>query len=243
MADNLLGIVQEFCKRTSLPQPITVAGSTDNTITQIWGLLNEGIQDVADRYNHQQMKLRLVFQSIADPDYLALDFNSIDGFKHIYDKTLWDASNRRTVAGPKTEREWQYILTFGMSQAMYSYTIYNNSIYIYPNPTVPATQDFSLFYQSRFGVYSSTTGLTQESYLLDTDVPLLPAYLVLADIKWRYKKEKGLPYAEDQRVFEEMLVNSIGRVPQGDLHLDRPSWFEDDGLPTLYIAAGNTIPP
>lgn len=246
---NLLQIVQEFCKRQGLQNPSIVTGAQDDTTQQILGLMNEGIQDIADRYNHQQLITRITFNSACATDgegnnYQAIDFKdstSLPGFKFYHDKTLWDATNRRRVAGPFSYDEWQYLMIFGISQAVYNHTLFNNALYIYPNPSPPSAVTFSLFYQSKYGVYDSVAGTYKELYTLDTDQPRLPSYLMLMDIKWRYQKQKGLPYAEDQRICEEALLNAVGRVPQGDLVLDPPDMAMGQ-VPTLYIAAGNTIP-
>ena len=44
---------------------------------------------------------------------------------------------------------------------------------------------------------------------------------MLADLKWRWGAAKGLPYAEDQRVSESMLINSVGRSPAPEIVLRR----------------------
>lgn len=242
---NLLQLTQEFCKRTSLPRPSTVSNAQDATTLQIWGLLNEGIQEIGDRYQHQQLQTPGSFFHGNGANYLAIDFTTtteFPGWKFFIDETLWDSTSRTRVAGPYSPQRWQEIVTFGASQALYNYSLFGNGLYIYPVPTVPADVTFSFFYQSKFGVYSPTLGEFQDSYLLDTDQCRLPSYLMLADIKWRYKKDKGLPYAEDQRMCEEMLANAVGRVPQGEAILDRPE-YGSDAFPTLYVAAGSTIPP
>jgi hypothetical protein len=62
--------------------------------------------------------------------------------------------------------------------------------------------------------------------------------LILADLKWRWAMAKGLPYAEDQRVSESMLVNAAGREPLQEIVLDE----DYDGplvRPGLLIPAGN----
>ncbi len=56
-----LQIAQEFCKRKSLPVPQTLTGATDDTTNQIWGLLNEGMQDMAQRYDLQALQKNLIF--------------------------------------------------------------------------------------------------------------------------------------------------------------------------------------
>ncbi len=106
-----------------------------------------------------------------------------------------------------------------------------------PGPT------FQFFYQSRYAVWDPTlgggAGASIDIFTSDTAYPLLPRELVLADIKWRYAKEKGLAYAEDQRTFEAMILNYVAREPLATLIMDGPE-FDPMGVgPGLLIPAGN----
>lgn len=241
---TLLQLAQEFCKRKGLPQPTTVSGAQDATTQQIWGLLNEGIQEINDRYNHFQTQIPYTFNHMNLANYGALVFDQTTNlnWKFFVDDTLWDTTNRRKVAGPYSLAEWQQLTTFGISQAVYNFTFDSNRLAIYPVPSPLDSVLFSFFYQQSTSVFCPSTGEFNEYYTTDDDFSVMPSYVLLADIKWRYAKEKGLPYAEDLRMAEEMLANMVGRVPQGILTLDKPD-FDAIAMPTLYVAAGNTIPP
>src|SRR5260221_300353 len=93
---QLLSLVQEFCKRKSLPIPTTVQGATDDLTLQLWGLLNEGVQDLGDRYNWQQLQRFITFTHLGRTDYAALLFgNQLNAstqfadWKFMLPNTLW----------------------------------------------------------------------------------------------------------------------------------------------------------
>jgi hypothetical protein len=231
----VLTIVQDFCKRVGLPVPAVAAGSTDDTTVQVVGLLNEGIQDIIDRYALQQLTTYKSFQHANGPNYLALDLTKdVPDWKYTEQLTLWDEGTRLTLWGPATTQQWAQMMTMKIAPAPYVYILIGNAIRIYPVPDIPASVTFSFYYQSRCGVTDGTN--VYETYDKDTYSPRIPTYLVEADLKWRWKKEKGLPYAEDQRIAESMLVNLVGRSPQPILNLDAG---ERSYAPGIFVSPGS----
>jgi len=238
---TLLQITQEFCKRRGLPTPTAVAASQDDTTLQIWGLLNEGSQEIADRYEWQFLTTRYTFIHAASTAYTALDLSDsgpVPDYKAMLNRTLWDTNGRREVNGPLSSKEWEVLLNLAVSQAVYNYRIFGNALRIYPVPTVPADVTFAMEYISKYGVYSPTAAANQESFVLDTDICRLPTNVILADIKWRWAYNKGLPYAEDFRACEALLVNLQGRDPAPDIVMDS-SGYEQVAAPGLLVAAGS----
>lgn len=216
---TLLTIVQDFCKGRGLPVPAVAFAATDDTTVQIVQLLNEGMQEMIDRYDIQQLITLASFTHVGGGDYLALDFNTANpDWKFNEQLTLWNLSSRIPVAGPLTMKDWQTIVTLKMAAAQYQYTLYNNGLHIYPAPNPLNSVNFGFYYQSKAGVLDNAQ--VWESYQSDASTPRIPTYLVEADIRWRWKKEKGLPYAEDQRSAESMLINMVGRTAQPALNLD-----------------------
>jgi|SRR5881394_1374601 len=232
----LLTIVQDFCKRAGLPVPVIAAGSMDDTVVQIVGLLNEGIQDMCDRYALQQLTSYWAFTHASGPAYLALDLaRDVVDWKYNEPLTIWNTSTRLPLTGPATTQEWAQLVTMKVAPAQYTYILFGNAIRIYPVPTPPQSVVFSFYYQSKCGVTDDGTNVF-ETYEQDTYIPRIPTYLVEADLKWRWKKEKGLPYAEDQRIAESMLVNLVGRSPQPVLNLDTG---DRSYVPGIFVSPGS----
>lgn len=122
----LLDIVQEFCKRRGLPIPATVVSSTDDTIQQIWGLLNEGVEQIVDRAEWPTLQIRYTFYHRNSPvgDTVALDLRELNAnfpdFETMLNYTLWDVNSKRQVVGPLSPVEWETLLNLNVSQALYN---------------------------------------------------------------------------------------------------------------------------
>ncbi len=235
---TVLQIAQEFCRRQALPNPSSVVAAQDDTSRQVHGLLNEGIMELSTRYVWNELIHDYTFTHANGSGYLALSFSSIPGFHAMMADTLWDTVAGLQVTGPLSEDEWQALMVTNIASSNYQYRVRGGGIYIYGIPPVPASNPFSFSYMSYYGVYNPITAQDEEYYQADTAYPKIPHRIVLADIKWRWKANKGLPYAEDQRACEMMILDTIAREPNGTLILDDDTYHMAAG-PNLLVAAGS----
>lgn len=236
---TLLQLTTEFCKRQGLPQPTSVVNASDDTTQQILGLFNEGIADICDRFVWPGRIIKIDSFIHADGgNFTALDFNTqYQDFKALIPHTLWNNTTRQEVAGPVSAEDWTAMTVMLITPALYSYRLYTNALHIFP--IANAFHSFTMEYLSRYGVFSPTAAANTELYTEDISYPLLPSYLILADIKWRWRREKGLPYAEDQRACEEQLINYCGRLETAELYMDNTNPWDKLASPGLYVAAGS----
>lgn len=235
---TLLQLTQAFCITQGIPKPTTVVSSLDETVLQIWGLLNTEVAELGDRADWIALRIRTRFQHANGADYLALALSSIPGFKGILPRTLWNESIRLPVNGPIPEAVWQQMLLLGVTQSQYNFRLYNGGLYIYP-----ATTDSSYFNMecmSTAGVLGVDGITLQQEFLADGDTPRMRDDLVYAGLIWRWLAKKGQPYAEEQRTYEVMVAKEMNRetVP-GELRLDGPDPDSRIIAPGLLIAAGN----
>lgn len=243
----LLDLVQEFCKRRGLPVPMTAIGNTDDTVVQLVALLNEGIAEITDRYEWPVLQIRYTFHHRNTPagDTVALDVRELNqnlpDFRYMLNYTLWDDTSKRQVVGPLSPREWEQLILLNISQALYHYSWFGRDLRIYPIPTSVATTPFSLVYLTRYAVQDPVNAGGPETYKaqfsLDTDLSRFPSNIMLADLKWRWGQAKGLPYAEDFRTCEGMLVNYMGRQPAPDLDMGANGDY--DWRPGIFVPAGS----
>jgi hypothetical protein len=69
---------------------------------------------------------------------------------------------------------------------------------------------------------------------------LLPEDLVLQGVRWRYKKEKGLEYAEDFNTYEIQVKQQLAEEqPRKHLTMNPGN----SNMPGIYVSAGSWITP
>lgn len=158
-----------------------------------------------------------------DTDYaLASDF-----WVYVPD-TLWSGGGAMPVNMPTTPRDWTILKSgLGISAGQFNCRFINDRLEV-QNPVVDDVLRYE--YVSK-NALTSSGGVAKERFTADTDLCVLDEELFCRDLKWRYKKEKGIAdWQADFQEFERYL-----RYFQG----------ANNGSQTLYavgVANGRTTP-
>lgn len=233
---SLLTCVQHFCRRTGVQVPATVLGTTDPQVAQIYALLEEEGHDLAQRGPWQGLTQEAAHTTLAAEDQGAID-SIASGFRSIKNETIWDRTDGLPVYGPLDSKYWQGLKATVTTTPRYQYRIRGGRLIVSPAP--PAGHDWRFEYLSKYWVMGAD-GTTKQYVTLDTDTFLLPEELLLMGLRWRWKKEKGLDYAEDFRTYEMQVKDAIGRDGgKPTLHLDG----SESGKPGVFVPAGSWLQP
>lgn len=218
---DLLQITQQFCLRTGLASPSFVVSSTDPQITQIQALLNEVCAYVTENWNWEALNQEAVFTSVASELQGSMETIAPIAFRSIIKDTMFDRTQNLPITGPVSAVEWQAIKAMPATGPLYRYRLRTSSLYFTPTPTAGHTIAFE--YQSAACIYNYLDTEYKELFTKDTDVFVLPAEILLLGLRWKWKAEKGLPYAEEFNTFEAYTTAKNGR---------------DGTKPTLNMAGG-----
>ena len=206
---SLLTIVQYVCGRQNLTVPSTVIGSTDEQVLQLRRLLEDEGQDLSARAQWQVLQNQATLTTTATESQGLMSVLAPNGFRFIINNTIWSRTRRLPVSGPMDAREWQELKAMFVNGPYYRHRIRGNELLV--NPTPPAGEDWAFEYVSYNWIVDSV-GTTYKRYFTDdTDEPLLDEGILISGLRWRWKKEKGLDYAEDFRTYESQIQDAIGR--------------------------------
>lgn len=233
---TMLTVVQKFCRRTGLPVPSTVYGSTDTKVLQIMGILEEEINDLAEAGGWQELQCEAAHTTIADQDQGAIDTIAANGFRYIKNQTIWDRTTKLPVLGPMSAKEWQALKAIIVTGPRYRFRIRQGRLLV--NPVPPAGSSWYFEYVSKYGIVQSNGTTYTDEFSSDSDTILLPESLVLQGLRWRWKKEKGLDYAEDFRTYEMQKKDAIGRDGgKPTVYADNAAWRGP--FPGIWVSDGN----
>lgn len=203
---TILAIVKEFCKRTGLAEPTFVVSNPDPQIRQLWGAMNELCEDLTMRKAWQAVRKEKVHTSTAAEDQGNIYTLTDDGFQGIIQGTMFDRTQNLTIMGSISPQDWQAEKALAGTGPYYRYRIRANRLLF--NPALPANHTIAWEYHS--STFVTTTGGTLVSeFLLDSDTLVFPDLIPIAWLRWWWKKEKGLDYAEEFRHYEACL-SSVG---------------------------------
>lgn len=237
----LLTTIQQVCERLAQAVPTTVIGSTDKQTVQMKALVEEGLEQLRNRGAWERLTHEYTFTTLAAEDQgtfsagLGSGPSTFNLFDYILPQTLWDRTQIRPLVGPLDAQDWQALKAWVIQGPHYQFRLRGGHFYVNPAPTAGLTWAFE--YVSEATILSAD-GLTYKKlFTLDTDDILLPDAVVKADLKWRWKKAKGLSYAQDFEDCEQLVVNALARKKMGQtLHLD--SGPQDTG-PKVAVPIGN----
>ena len=235
---NMLELVQRFCRRTNIPVPATVFGSTNAQVLQALSILEEEVNDLASRHTWQGLQHEAVHVTIAAEDQGNID--TLDpGFRFIRNNTIWDYTDRLPVLGPLDGQQWQALKAILSTGPRYQFRFRGNHLLVNPVPVAGHTWKFE--YESKYAIVAVDGTTFKEFFTADTDSFLIPDNLLLMGLRWRWMREKGLDYGELFNTYERQVKDAMGR-DGGSVTLA----MDNEGRelkPGIFVPNGNWVVP
>ena len=188
--------------------PTSFVGNANLTAVQMLALVDRSGRTLARNHQWQRLTKEDTFTTTATEEQSSV-LNA--DFWYFRSMTWWDRNNQWPLAGPATAAQWQ---AFKGSQiqitAPYVFRQRGNAILLYPVPTAGLTIAYE--YQSKYWVDTNADGAGDAAqFAADTNTALIDEDLITLDVIWRFKKAKGLPYAEEMAEFEMARAMLFGR--------------------------------
>lgn len=230
---NLLELVQAFALRTGLRRPSYVIGNTDEQIGQIQGILSEVIEDVM-KHAWTSLTQEALFTTVAGEDQGPITTIAPLGFKWVLQDTIYNRTLRLPVFGPIVAQKWQALKTLPNAGPFYKYRIVRGKLLF--NPPAAADHTCAFEYASSHCILGAD-GAYKSFPTADDDTFILDSTIFLAGLRWKWKHEKGLDYAEEFRHYEELLANAKGR--DGTKPILTMDAAEGYFKPGIFVPSGN----
>lgn len=202
MAATLLQIVQRAFRRQGLPIPGSVVSSQDRSVLQALGLLEEFLDDMTTRKTWAQVTRQVLFASVAQEDQGSIFTLTDAGFASIKLNTMWDRTQILPIQGGQTSEEWQTMHAINLTGPLPRFRLWQNHLWLYPVPA-PAHQ-IAFEYFTTFMVTGADL-VTKRYWTQDSDTCVFDDSLPTAYLRWAWKREKGLDYAEEFSRYENLI--------------------------------------
>lgn len=237
-------VIQSFCRRQGVPAPGDVLGSTDDLTIQLVALLEEECTALAPRQLWANLVNQCTFVTLAAESQgtlasLGSGPTAVNGLNYILPGTFWDRTQKVPVRGPLDAQDWQAIKAVNVTGPQYYFRLLGQGtsvaqLLLNPEPAAGHTMAFE-YVTNNWCLQDGTTPAS--SFANNSDVILLPENIVLMGLRWRFKKEKNLPYAEDFDTYEGMVADAGAREGvKPVLHLDGHGFTPQPGI---YVPSGN----
>lgn len=232
---SLLTVVQTFCLRTGLPSPNAVISSGDNQLLQLAALANEVVEDLCDRWTWQNLTREATFTTVLGEDQGAITTIAPSGFLRILQETIFNRTLRLPLFGPLWAQDWQALKALPTTGPFYKYRIRGNRLLFMPPGVAGHTCAFE--YATSWAILATDGTTYKSAFTDDADTFILDERLLLAGLRWKWKAEKGLEYAEDFRRYEQLANNASGR--DGSKPRLNMAGGNQDYKPGIWVPSGN----
>lgn len=227
---SLLTTVQRFCRRTNITVPTSVIGTADAQIAQIYSLLEEEGIDLSGRGSWNELTLEATHTTLATESQGRIEDIADEGFRYVKNDTIWDRTENLPVIvidGP----DWAAEKGFATTSPRYRARIRGGELIVTPTPVAGNTWAFE------YVTYNWINQGQKQYFTSDSDTLDLPEPILQMGLRWRWKKEKGLEYAEDFRSYEKLVNDALSRDGiRNVLYQDRPARHAS---PKIVVNQGN----
>lgn len=196
---TLLTVVQNAAAQVGLTPPNAVYSSTDEIVRQMNALLVVEGRKLLDDHDWRQLVTTRQFTCLAavaqtgepQTDFLRMS----NGVR------VWNESNDFAVEGPINADEYNDLIVRSVSALPQYWRLVGSVLHIV-RPVSGETLRYE-YITNKWILQGGSTAATALS--ADTDTFRVPERLLELGVIWRFKKAKGLDYAEDMRDYEMAL--------------------------------------
>jgi hypothetical protein len=204
---SLLTLIQDVATELNLNSPSTVIGNTNKEVIQLLSLANREGKYLSRRYGWQVITTEATFTSVATESQGAMTTLAGTSFGWIKNDTVWNRTQNRPLI-PVDDVQWQQMKSSQVTGPFESFRIRGGNFVVQPTMTAGETVAFEWVAKN---FCESSGGTDQARWAADSDVGLLDEDIMAAGILWRWKKAKGLDYAEDFNTYESLVADAMTR--------------------------------
>lgn len=207
---TVLSIVTSTMARMSLTQPSVVVTSQDLQVQQIFALLKEAAEDLAnygDEAGWQALQTEKTFITVAQEAQTNTPIPP--DFKRFINGTFYDRTSQRQLFGPLTPAQYQAQKARPvLVQPFLAFRERDGAFLISPSPAAGDTIAYE-YISSYYAI--SSAGQAKREFTSDDDTTFLDEELLKKSLRWRWKEAKGLDYGEDLVSFERDAAKKFGQ--------------------------------
>jgi len=198
-----------------IPRPSAVAGSSDDQAKQLFSLANRAGQALADREGPVGCWPELRKEWTQTIGGSVDNYAAPTDLRFFLNTTAWDRTNDWPLQGPISPQVWQILKsgTIGSTGPRTRFRLMAGRIYFDPTPAT--NQDIVIEYCTSKWCTDSTGVTARERFTSDGDLPLISDDAFILELKWRYRRAKGLDYMEEFSECEDFVSQAIGRASMG----------------------------
>lgn len=222
---SLLTLVQDAATLVGIEAPSAVASATDVTTAQLRVLAQQEGDELSRAFDWRRLKVQATITGDGTTEYWDLpdDFD-----RQMAGDNLWLTSAPLIpLSGPVSDEEMLAMKSAPARPIRPIWRYFGDQLQIWPYLT--SMQSCSLEYRSSHWISSSDGDTVRARWQADTDYALVPERIMTLGLIWRWKRAKGLDYAEEFNTYQ-MERTKAERADGGFRTLHAKEIFTRDSL-------------
>lgn len=188
---TLLSICQDTADVIGIARPVAIITGTDQLSRQMLGFAKETLEELS-LMSWPKLEVPYSFDTVADQAAYALP----DDFGREVGDTVYGNARYSQLRGSLTPSDWARQRNVLPGLGFYRFRIFGNPLTLSLTPTPQVAETIVMEYQTCNRV-ALVAGEFASTYMNDTDVSVIPEYLMKKGLKWRLRRAKGLDYSEE----------------------------------------------
>lgn len=195
---SLLSIVTEAAALVGVDQPTAVANATDANAVQFRALAQQEGDELSRAHDWRRLKVQGSITGDGSTEFWDLP---ADYDRQMAGDNLW-LSSRPMLAldGPISDQDMLSIKAGVQRPTVSVWRYFGNQLQVYP--VLTATQVVTLEYRSSSWILAADGTTTRDAWVADTDTAVIPERIIKLGVIWRWKRSKGLDYAEEFATYQ-----------------------------------------
>lgn len=207
---SLLTVTQDACALVGLEVPTAVASNTDTTYSQFMYIAQFEGDELNRAHKWRKQKVQASFTGDGSTTVWALPTD----FERFTTEARRQSSILLGLQGPVSDDEFLDAQVRGFNPTIPYWRLTGDNIETVPS--VKSGQVVTFEYVSSYWITDSG-GTPKARFTADSDLSLLPDRLLTLGLVWRWKRAKGLDYAEEFRSYQmekTKQMHTDGGIPR-----------------------------
>jgi len=237
---TLLSVIQEACLAMALPRPTTLSGAATPLAQTLVQLSAMGGKILARTHDWEALTITV---DINPQPQMAQPGHPPAGFDRFPPQgKIWDVNRRQWLIGPVSSAKWSMLISDSQPGASFYWTRQRGNIQIWPVPSYSDLFRYSYVTRNWVRPEGGTGSTDTPAWVNGSDVALLSEDLLVLDLIWRFKQNKGLDYAEDMGTFEREKEKVMARDRGPSIVSTASDDYSFDDTDRPYTYPGMVIP-
>lgn len=207
--DTVANVVSEAAIELGLGSVSDVYGSTDSNVLQLRTLVKRVGRELAREWPWSHLRKEHTFSTVGGTSTYALPAD----FGAMLDQTGWNRTGSTPLVGPTSAQEWAYLKgRTTLSTLNLVFRPWQGQIQFAAGTSTPDAQSVAFEYTSSYWVVpQGETVPTLDAPTANSDTLWLDSELLIAAIRTRFLRAKGLDSSAAQQDFETALAKAQGQ--------------------------------